>query len=356
MKKYRYVPGVVLLVLALISMSTEGVPEWLSMALCLVAVAAMVYASRGMASYAKAVKKINSSTAEGKAEGVALMKKALKAGLSDSSAVVAGAVLLQNDDPEMAKDVLERLSSSTDRKVSSPAMTSLSMYYWTKKDYQKAIELCEKAKANGYSTRNLQINLLTYYIAAGKTREFDELLHEMGTSGAASPAIVDFHAINEMLHGDWKQAGAFLEALCLEAKPKFPDPYVHFAQVYLHYGDLGDARKLLEEALHAEYARFSVYTKEGVSEMLRALSDSYECVPFTEAANRDNKAILKIVNGGLPRWEAAAEPFTGDAIPGYPAMPQFKLEIRNAEVELDDRDVDTELNEDDERWLERHQP
>ena len=90
--------------------------------------------------------------------------------------------------------------------------------------------------------------------------------------------------------------------------------------------------------------------------MLRALSDSYECVPFTEAANRDNKAILKIVNGGLPRWEAAAEPFTGDAIPGYPAMPEFKLEIRNAEEELDDRDVDTELNEDDERWLERHQP
>ncbi len=356
MKKYRYIPGAVLLALSLIGMMTEGVPEWLSFILLIAAAVSVVFASRGMLSYSKAVKAINSGDYAKKQEGVRLMEKAVDAGLPDESAVVAASVLLQNGREDKGKELLESLAKSTNRKVSGPALASLSMYYWMTGEYGRAIELCEKAKSDGYSSRNLYINLLTYYLAAGKTREFSDLLEEMGTSGAAAPAIVDFHAVNEMLRGDWRQAGTFLEALCTEARPGFPDPYIHFAQVHMHYGNIGKAKEMLTEALDADYARYSVYKKETVAEMLRILSDSHECVPFVEAANRDNKAILKIVNGTLPRYERSEEECTLSQLPGYPEEPVFSEVLKEAvEEDDDDRDANTELTEADERWLRRHQ-
>lgn len=353
MNKYRFFPGAIVLAIALIAMMTEEVPAWLSLILITAAAVLFIYGSRGTVYFTKAVKAINSMDPVRKQKGIDLMRKALDAGLSNENAVVAASVMLQNDEIERAKNVLEPLSKSKERKVAGPALSSLSMYYWLNDDYTKAIELCEKAKEIGYVSRNLCINLLTYYLAAGKTREFSDLLSEMGTSGAASPAIVDFIAVNEMFHGNWKQAGAYLEALCIEATPSFPDAYVHFAQVYMHYGAIAEARKMLSEALDTDFARYSVYSKESVSEMLRILSDGMECIPFVEAANRDNKAILRIVNGKLPRYEKAEESTDlPDVLPGYPAMPDFRNEIQ--EEDLDDREANTELTEADEKWLSRH--
>ena len=353
--KYRFVPGGALLALSLISMMTESVPAWIGPLLLVAAAVLVIFASRGTVKYTKAVKLFNSGDPVQKIEAVKLMDRAIDYGLSAKESVVAATVLLQNGKEEKAKPILENLIRSTDRSVSGPALASLSMYCWMEKDYSRAIELCEKAKQDGYTSRNLYVNLLTYYLAAGKTREFSSLLEEMGTSGASSPAIVDFHAVNEMLHGRWKQAGAFLEALCVEAVPGFPDPYIHFAQVYLHYGDLANARKMLGEALDSDYARYSVYTIDMVKEMLRAISDSHECVPFTEAANRDNKAILKIVNGRLPSWEKSNQAFDQDMIPGYPEEPSFREIIEEAAENDDTRDANTDLDETDEKWLSRHQ-
>ena len=229
-------------------------------------------------------------------------------------------------------------------------MTSLSMYWWMKKDYQKAIDLCLEAKKKGYVSKNIYINLLTYYLAAGKTKDFSETLKEMGTSGASSPAIVDFIAVNEMLHGNWKQAGAYLEALCNEASPAFPDPYIHFAQVHLHYGNLRDARAMMEKAVAAEYARYSVYTRDTAKAMLKAISSERDILPFAEAAERN---VLLIVNGQLPEWKPSDEGFEGDTIPGCPEEPLFREMLK--EEELDDREANTELTEKDEEWLRRHQ-
>lgn len=355
MRKYRFIPGAGVLALALIAMMNEDVPAVIGLILIIAAAILLIFASRGTVYFSKAVRAINSSEPGKKEKGVELMEKALKAGLSDENAVVAASVLLQNDNEEKAKEILEPLSMSKERKVAGPALSSLSMYYWLQRDYAKAIELCEKSKSIGYVSRNLCINLLTYYLAAGKTREFSELLDEMGTSGGSSPAIVDFVAVNAMFHGQWKQAGAYLEALCSEARPNFPDAYVHFAQVYMHYGDVKNARRLFSEALDADFARYSVYTKETVKEMLNLLNDKQCCRPFIEAANRDNKAILKIVNGTIPNFEKAeTDEEIPDVLPGFPALPDFSEVISNEE-EDDDREANTELTEADERWLKRHE-
>lgn len=348
--KYRLVPGAVLIVAALISMSIEGTPGWVGLAFVVLAVIALALANRGVYIYTKAIRMINSGHSD-KQQTTAMMKKALSIGLPQNYAMVAATLMLQDDDPEAARKVLEPLAKASDGKIAGGAMTSLSMYWWMKKDYQKAIDLCLEAKKKGYVSKNIYINLLTYYLAAGKTKDFSETLKEMGTSGASSPAIVDFIAVNEMLHGNWKQAGAYLEALCNEASPAFPDPYIHFAQVHLHYGNLRDARAMMEKAVAAEYARYSVYTRDTAKSMLKAISSEKDILPFAEAAERN---VLLIVNGQLPEWKQSDEGFEGDTIPGCPEEPLFR-EMLKKEEELDDREANTELTEKDEEWLRRHQ-
>ena len=351
MGKYRYLPGAGLFALALIAMITEEVPAWLSLVILAAAAIALIIASRGTIYFTRGVKKVKDGKRE---EALALFEKALDLGLSNSYQSIAATVLLQEGDAEKGRKYLEPLVKVSDTKLRSNAEVSLSMYYWLSGDIDKAISLCEDARSIGCRDRNLYINLCTYYLADKRVNEFREMLKEYGTKGAASPSFVDFHAVSGMLRGDWKNAGSYLEALFESMNPDFADPYVHFAEVYLHYGELAKARKMLELAKKTEFGRFSVYSVEMIDEMLRAVSDPAECVAFAEAAEKN---VLRIVNGKLPlAWKTPeAKICREDVIPGFPAMPSFSGKPHDADEDADDGFVNTEITDDDEEWLRRHQ-
>ena len=159
MRKYRFIPGAGVLALALIAMMNEDVPAVIGLILIIAAAILLIFASRGTVYFSKAVRAINSSEPGKKEKGVELMEKALKAGLSDENAVVAASVLLQNDNEEKAKEILEPLSMSKERKVAGPALSSLSMYYWLQKDYAKAIDAYKMSLRNNPLDDETRYNL-----------------------------------------------------------------------------------------------------------------------------------------------------------------------------------------------------
>ena len=147
MKRARFIPGVILLIAAVFTLLTESLPYWISMILLLGAALCLVYTSRGAYFFSKGAKLVATKQKENIAKAADLFRKALKAGLPENYAVYAGTFFIQQDDAEIGKNVLEPITRRNDPKLAAPAMTSLSMYYYAKKDYDNAIELCEKAKA-----------------------------------------------------------------------------------------------------------------------------------------------------------------------------------------------------------------
>lgn len=352
MKRARFIPGVILLIAAVFTLLTESLPYWISMILLLGAALCLVYTSRGAYFFSKGAKLVATKQKENIAKAADLFRKALKAGLPENYAVYAGTFFIQQDDAEIGKNVLEPITRRNDPKLAAPAMTSLSMYYYAKKDYDKAIELCEKAKELGYKNHNLYIDLATYYLKAERIKEFHILMNEMEKMADSSPAILDFVAINDILIGKFRSAGGRLQLLFEHHIPDFADPYVHSAQVYLHYGDVENALKKLNEAKEQRFLRFSIYNKETIERMIEALGNPKERVPFTEAVNA---SPLVVINGSLPEWKASETECNEMLLPDYPKLEGFEIEAYDEVSEEDGGDINTDITDDDEEWLRKHQ-
>ena len=352
MKRARFIPGALLLAAAVIIMLTESLPYWISFILLFGAALCLIYGSRGAYYFSKGAKYVSMKDKESIAKASVLFRKALKAGLPENYALYAGTFFIQQDDAELGKNVLEPITARKDPKLSAPAMTSLSMYYYSKADYEKAISLCEKAKELGYKNHNLLIDLATYYLAAGKVKEFRLLCKELEAKADSSPAMLDFLAIDDILSGKFRSAGGYLQRLFEHHIPDFADPYVHSAEVYLHYGDIENALKKLNEGKDKRFTRFSIYSAEYIETMISALENPKERVPFTEAVN---SSPLLIINGKLPQWDASETECNDMKLPGYPVMEGFEIEAYNEIPEEEGGEISTDLTEEDEEWLRKHQ-
>ena len=352
MRKYHTLPAIILLAVAIVLMMVGSVPKAVSVVLLILAALLLVFLSRGNLYFSRAVNIVRGGKKDKYPKAIELFTKALKAGLPPKFQVVAASMLLQNGKTEEAKSYLEPLTKDSDKQIAQEAAVTLSMYYWYIKDLDKAIELCEEVKANGKADKNLYINLATYYLKAGRTRDFKDLIKEIDLKKYSSAAMIDFNAVNALLEKNWKRAGQLLYSLLDDISPSFADPYVHLAMVYLHYGKLDEAVKYLRKGQETRFTATAIYNKEDIVKLADALENPEENLSAAIAVNR---STLDMVNGTLPSWSRN----TGDDIrQSFPDLPDFFSQEAAAadddEVEEDDDDVNTDITEDDEEWLRRH--
>ena len=354
MRKYHTLPALLVLAAAIVLMLIEAVPKAVSIVLLVIAALLMIYLSRGNLYFSLAVNIVRGSKKEKYQRAIGYFSKALKAGLPPKFAVVAASMLLQNGKTEEAKSYLEPLTKDTDQAIAQEASVTLSMYYWYIKDLDKAIALCEEVKNKGRGDKNLYINLATYYLKAGRTRDFKALMKEIDVKKYTSSAMIDFNAVNAMLDKQWKRAGELLTALLDGSKPSFADPYVHLAMVYLHYGKLDKAVEYLKAGAETRFTATAIYSKDDIIKLTQALESPEENLSAALAVNR---STIDLVNGVLPHWGKN----TGEAVSQvFPELPDFFSDEEEEEAdepemeETDPDDVNTELNDADEEWLKRH--
>lgn len=352
MRKYHTLPALILLAVSIVLLMIESVPKAAALTVLVIAALLLVYLSRGNLYFSRAVNIVRGNKKEKYPKAIDLFTKALKAGLPSKFAVVAASMLLQNGKAEEAKGYLEPLTKDSDASIAAEASVTLSMYYWYIKDLDKAIELCENVKEKGKADKNLYINLATYYLKAGRTRDFKDLMKEIDIGKYKSAAMIDFNAVNALLEKNWRRAGQLLTALLDGPQPSFADPYVHLAMVYLHYGKLDEALKYLTAGQGTRFNATSIYQKEDIDRLVSALQSPDENLSAALAVNRHT---LDMVNGSIPSWSKN----TGDDIKhSFPELPDFfgELEEADEEAEAEDErdDVNTDITDEDEEWLKRH--
>ena len=142
-----------------------------------------------------------------------------------------------------------------------------------------------------------------------------------------------------------------------KSTPAFSDPYIHLAMAYLFYGERDKAIDAIGRARDTVCHMTSIYKREDIEKLEAAIRDDWQVIPATEAILGNP---LMFINGRLPDWERAAEPFTGMMLPethgglDLQEPPVLTIEEDVAEEPKDSDDVDTDLSESDEEWIRRH--
>lgn len=357
-KRYKQALTVALIGIAFILAVFTSVPAWIKVAVFALALLMVTINSKGERLYAKANKLINERNPEKLPEAVDLYMKALEKGIPDNFILVAATLILQHGDPEVGKKYLEMIISNPKKDIRCQAKISLSMYYWIRKDMDKAIELCEEVYDENFKNRNLYTNLATYYTDKGNQKKFEAILKEALQSGNLSLPIYDLEAVSSMMHENYKRAGEILTSLFAQAEPSFADPYIHMALVKLHYGNVRDAIEYLERAEKTLFSNTVLYQKEDIRKMRQGLEDPDTRLMYVSAMTRN---LLSMINGRELVFDRMARPRCEELLlPGYPEEPVFSKEnnltdiLRENIKKKDERDVNTDLTEEDEKWLERH--
>ena len=353
MGKYKQAPALVLLVIGFGLSMIESVPRTLVLIVLGAAAVLLAIASRSSYYFSKASKIIRAKDLSRFPEAVGYLNKAIDAGMPDNYLVIAASVLMQYGDLEKAKNALLTITDSKKKDIASLAKITLSMYYFANDDLEEAIRLCESAKEDGSTDRNLYVNLGVYYLRTGDRKNFRKIVKEAVSRYPSSPAVVDSQSIIHMLDGRWDLAGASLFAIFDTINPSFADPYVHMAIVHMHYGEIGKARAELEKAEATLFTNISVYKPETIRKMREALETGDEIIPLIKAIEND---IPAAASGLVPEWGKGEPTDERTILPGFPEEPDFKKEVLPEKdiVDDEDDDINTDLTDDDEKWLEKH--
>ena len=276
------------------------IPTYSKVLIVAVVLGAFIYFKRSVFYYVKANKKVTDPNEEVWKEAWPLYRKAIGSGLQKQFVITAASMFLQRGDAHEGKQIIqEYLSSEKHRNetLDNIAKTMISMAYWMEGDLQKAIDTVEEVYQGGYRDKNIFINYTTYALEAGDLKKAKELLDASADMEKTSPGIHDNRGWLYLLTGKWEKAAVLYEDL-VNREPKFPEPYVHYAQVKIHYGLVGEAIALLEKALEARFANTSGMNKATITALKTALENPETRVKTAKEIDQDTK---EVASGRLPK-------------------------------------------------------
>ncbi|MGN0905935.1 MAG: hypothetical protein ACI4NM_02210 [Bullifex sp.] len=336
------------LAVLLIVMLIPAIPQPVKLAIMALAFIIIIWTRRGTFFFVSANKNYMSKDPEKRKKAVESYRKALKTGgLPDNYIISAASVLIQNGEAEAGRSALDALASKSGKKpaVVANAKIAASMACWINHDIDGAVRYIEEVRKTTYRDKNLYINGATYYLEKRDVKAFSELCAEWKSKSMDTPALKDLEAVDEMLKGNWRKAANIINDLLGKKSYTFPDPYVHAAQIKLHYHNASEAVLYLNEAVdRSSFNACSVITRDTIERLLSMLEDEKTAL---QLMNGNEEDPLALVNGQIPALSDNG--FTVDD------EEEEKTEVREEKKALSDRtDADTELNDDDEAWLKAH--
>ncbi len=296
------------------------------------------------------------------------LEKALKAGIDPDRRNMIGSAYIQQGDASrgvrILEDVIADPKAGDHRNV---AIVTCSMGYWRLGLKGKAIASLEELRSTGYMNDNLSINLETYLLETGDLERFGAIM-EADRTGTENNGLMDNRGWYSILTGDWETAKAVFDELIDERNAKFPEAYLHGAQVSIHNGDVAQAVDRLGWGLARKFTLTCLATKEYFGQLLLGLENPATRDAFAAAMDRYSKEVS--LCKPFPGYEKAVAFDESDPDALKPSIKPSSVGYRassdtcdaentvekpmsepdgdiNTDVEEIEREPNTELDEDD---------
>lgn len=328
--------------------------------IALILVGGFVYWKRSIFFYILANRHLVKKDTEQWPKAWPLYQKALQSGLIPAYRITVASMYIQRNDATIGKAIIEEYLADEKKKedtnLTNIAKTMVSMVYWMEGDLDKATQTVKEVYDSGYRDKNLFINYGTYALEQGDLETARTLVKEGSQYEKESPGIHDNHGWLCLLEGKWDEANELYTTL-VNRGPAFPEPYLHAAQVRVHYGKVGEAIELLDKALLARYSNTTSIDKDVIEALKKRLED-----PKTRRSGaleiEQNRAL--VASGKLPKpLTETFEEETNLVLSGFAqekeqAKPKNKQQAKKMELEEDDYTPNTDLTEADLEYARKH--
>jgi len=236
------------------------------------AFAGFLFYRRGVIYYSKANKKLQNGALD---EAWVLYRKALRAGVAPNLRVGIASIFIQRGDVDEGKSILEsykNLTKGRTKELDAIVEILFSMIQWIEGDTKAALRTVREVYEAGFKDSNLMVNYTTFALMERKWKEAEKLLDEADEKGMNSPGLIDNRAWLAISKNEWVEAELLLTDL-ISRDPRFAEPYLHLAQVKIHWGLVGEAIDLLAKGLEKPFVNTSGVKAEYIQDLHDRLSD-----------------------------------------------------------------------------------
>lgn len=319
----------IIFVTMMIGVTFLPVQTWAKIVTIIALAALFVFVRRSFVYFARAAKMLQKDSSNPLVWET--FKKAIANGLDEERIQLVGSAFIQQGDADYGVQILEDLVSKTKvESIKNEAITSLSMGYWRQGKIEKAIEILQNLEKDGYYDDNLTVNLQTYLLENGDLVEAKKLIDRCEKEGTETNGMLDNKGWYYIIKGDWKKASEIYTELAGERNAKFPEAYLHAAQVKVHEGDIDSALGFIDSCLSKRFILTCGVKKDYVETLQLGLENPQTRESFAKAMD-ENQVLVS----------------NGQVFPGYETACDFERE--ELEVSSEDDDNQIELDDDDDR-------
>ena len=284
-------------------------------------------------------------------------EKAIKAGVDTERKVMIGSAYIQRGDASRGVEILEKVIA--DPKAGDfvkTATVTCSMGYWRLGEQEKAISILEDLSSTGYEDDNLSVNLESYLLECKDLKRAKQAMDSCRPNKTETNGLLDNRGWYYIQKGDWDNARKVYDELIDDRNAKFPEAYLHGAQVSIHNGDINQAIDRLGWGVSKKFFYTCMFEKAYMEKLLLGLEnpDTREAFAKAMEENRVEVSIGKPFPGieiACDFDEASAGVIKPQEKPTssttVPTVAQKGSNASESAAYDGDRDINTDIDDDD---------
>ena len=295
-------------------------------------------------------------------------EKALKAGVDIERQLMIGSAFVQRGDAARGLEILEKVIANPKAGDSAKTATvTCSMGYWRLGNLDKAVEVLEELQATGYTDDNLSVNLESYLLEKKDLKGAKKAIDKGRPEKTETNGLMDNRGWYYIQKGEWDKAKEVYDELIDDRNAKFPEAYLHGAQVSIHENNVEQAIDRLSWGVGKKFFGTCMFTKEYLEKLLLGLQTPKTREAFAKAMEENHVdisigkpfAALDTVeefdentSGVIRPKEKPAYSRTAPAIASKADKAEGNAEIGEEEgidtdVDDDEREPNTDLDDED---------
>ena len=327
---------------------------WVKVGIDVLLILLFLYIRRGYIFFYRGAVAIN----KGPAEKIwPNFEKALKAGVDTERQLMIGSAFVQRGDAARGLEILEKIIANPKAGESAKTATvTCSMGYWRLGDMDKAISVLEDLSDAGYRDDNLSVNLESYLLEKKDLKGAKKAIDKGRPEKTETNGLMDNRGWYYIQKGEWDKAKEVYDELIDDRNAKFPEAYLHGAQVSIHENDIEQAIDRLGWGVGKKFFGTCMFTKEYLEKLLLGLQNPKTREAFAKAME-ENHVDISIGKqfAALDTVEEFDENTSGvirpKEKPSYsrtaPAIASKEAEAEENAAAAEDESIDTDVDDDE---------